>query len=281
MMTMKKDHDVFYPIIINNSCYVGTNKYRYTFPTGSISLKNSAIALNTVDMFYSWYNITALNNNSIFTLAFPSALGRVFYQVKIPDGFYSVDTLNAWFQNFMIDNDLYLINDSGNYVYYAEFVTNPTYYAVQINLYDVPTSLPSGWTAPSGWSFPAVTDKPWIIVGSSNNFGLLIGFSPDTYSAATQISDLTPQMAPVQSVIIQCSMLDNKYANPNTNLYSFSAGTSAFGAMISSSATELVYVDVMDSSISFLEISLVDQNFNPLVFKDPNLVIQLIIKVRE
>jgi hypothetical protein len=279
-MSQKKNHDAYYPIIINDKCHVGSNKYRYEFPRGSVSFKNSSIALNSIDIFYSWYNITTAFNNQIFTLGFPTALGTVWYQVVIPEGFYSVATLNAWFQNWMVLNDLYLINGSGNYVYYAEFVTNPSYYAIQLNLYEVPTALPVGWSKPVAFTFPAVATRPDIVVGS-NGFGTLIGFSAGVYSSASQISDLTPQMAPVQSVILQCSALDNKYALPSTNLYSFSAGTSAFGAMITSSATELVYVDLMDASVSYLEISLVDQNFNPLAFRDPNMVIQLIIKVRE
>lgn len=269
-----------YPIIINNTCYLGGNRFRYTFPQGNVSLRNAKIAVQSINIYYSWYNISSANNNNIFTLAFPQGPGYAYYQVIITDGYYNVSMLNSFLQNFMIENSLYLIDENGDYVYYFEIKTNPSYYAIQINLFEVPTSLPAGYTAPTGWIYPTVANRmPFVTIGADNNFGDLIGFTPGTYNQSSQLSNKTPQMAVVQSVIVQCPNLRNILSNPSTNLYTFTAGNTTFGGLISSNAYELVYADVIDCTISYLDIVLVDQNFNPITINDPNLTIQLIIKM--
>jgi hypothetical protein len=274
---MPKNIESIYPIIINSSCYLGGNKFRYTFPKGSVDFKNTSIAVDNVQLFYSWFNITSNYGNNTFSFDWPTLAGSTTYNVTIPDGFYSVNTLNTWLQNYCIANNLYLISGSNN-VYYIELITNSTYYSIQLNLYDVPSTLPSGYTAPSGFTFPVAPTKP-IFKVLTTPFSKWLGFPIGNYTAASQISSMTPQVSPVQSIILQCSMLDNRFSYPSTNLYSFSSGTAVFGGMISSAANDLVYVDVMDSSVSYFDISLVDQEFNQIQFRDSNIVIQLIIKV--
>lgn len=269
-----------YPIIINADSYQGGNRFRYTFPLGAVSLNKAKIALQNIQIYYSWFNVGPTYNNQIFTLAFPQGAGYTYFRVLIPTGYYNIAMLNSFFQNFMIQNGLYLINDVGDYVYYFEMLANPSYYAIQINLFEVPTTLPSGWTAPTGWLFPTVASRmPFVTIGSDNNFGDLIGFTPDTYNQASQLSNKIPQMSPVQSIILQCPNLRNILSNPSSNLYTFTQGSTAFGDIISSSAYELVYADVIDCTITYLDILLVDQNFRPVPINDPNLTIQLILKI--
>lgn len=277
---MTKTHK--YPIIINSDSYQGGNRFRYTFPLGAVNLNRAKIALQSIQIYYSWFNISPTYNNQIFTLAFPQNAGYTYLRVLIPTGYYNVTMLNSFMQNFMILNDLYLINENGDYVYYFEILTNPSYYAVQVNCFEVPTSLPSGWTAPAGWIFPSVSGRrPFMTIGTDNNFGDLIGYTPDSYGLASQLSNKVPQMSPVQSVILQCPNLRNILSNPSTNLYTFSQGSTTFGDIISSNAYELVYADVIDCTITYLDILLVDQNFRPITINDPNLTIQLILKIED
>jgi hypothetical protein len=268
-----------YPIILNSDSYLGRNKFRYTFPLGSVSLRDAKIALQSINIYYSWYNISAEYNNTIFTLAFPQGAGYAYYEVTIPDGYYNISMLNSYLQSFMVQNSLYLINENNQNVYYFEMLSNPSYYAIQINLFDVPSSLPTDWTAPSGFIFPTTPKKPFVTIGADNNFGNLIGFDAGDYTAASQISTKCPQMATVQSVIVQCPNLKNVLSNPATNLYIFTQGSTTFGDLITSQAHELVYVDIIDCTISYLDIELVDQNFNSFMINDPNVAIQLIIEM--
>ena len=68
--------------------------------------------------------------------------------------FYTIDYFNSYMQQYAIINGLYLINNNGDNVYYTPaFYLNTVSYAVQMLLYTVPRSLPSGWTQPSNWVF--------------------------------------------------------------------------------------------------------------------------------
>ncbi len=165
----------------------------------------------------------------------------------LPNGFYTNSDLNSYLQQYCITNGLYLINASGQYVYYCEFLTNSNYYAIQFNAYSIPTALPAGWTQPANWiGYPAVAYTPQLIVPSTN-FRNVIGFNTGTYPSVQQtttyskLSDFVPQVSPVQSIILSCSLLSNQYSNPRTALYSFSPAGTAFGSLIQSNPIQFTF----------------------------------------
>ena len=182
----------------------------------------------------------------------------------------------------MITNGNYLLNASGNYIYYLEFAANSTYYSIQFNSYAIPTALPAGWSNPASITFPATATTPQLII-ENNAFQQVIGFAAGTYPAATQsttysvLSTSTPEITPTESVIVLCNLLNNKYSVPSTVLYSFSPAGTTFGAVIQSSPTFYSFIDVQDGNYVSFDITLVDQNFNALNIQDNNLVISLLI----
>lgn len=280
--------DSVFPIILNESNLIATsnnNVYEYKFPNGSAEFKGARLALQSVQMYYSWFNISSSRGNNEFKFIHPVAAGYTTYTVTIPDGYYSIPALNSYLQNFLIANNLYLADPAGDYVYYLEIVENPTIYAVQLNTYLVPTALPGGgWTDPSGlFSFPAVSETPQLIVPSTN-FTNLIGFNPGTYPAApsavdySKASDYTPQISPVSSIILTCNLLENVYSNPQTILYSFSPAGITFGGLIDLKPPEYSFVNIQSGTFWTLRVEFLDQLFNPLPIKDTNLVITLLIK---
>ena len=283
---MSKDffNSTLYPLILNNSVQVPgqSNVYRYTFPVGSIFFSKAKIAVAEISMYYSWFNITAAYNNKTFQFIMPTLAGSSTYTVTLPDGYYDVPGINAYLQQFCITNGLYLVNSTGAYVYFLEFKTNANYYAVQFNAYPVPTSLPAGWTNPGGLTFPIASNTPQLIV-NNNNFSLLVGISSGTYPSVVQttnyskLSSFTPQISPVQSVIVACSLLNNKYSNPSTILYSFTSAGVAYGALIDAKPNEFAFIEIQEGSYSYFDISFLDQNYNPLKLNDNNLVIQLLL----
>lgn len=273
---------VLYPIILNSSNLASTstnNVYRYNFPTGAVHFKKCKIAVASVALYYSWYNITAAAGNNTFQFIFPGSGTKT---VTLPDGFYSISTLNTYLQNYCILNGLYLVDGSGNYVYYLEFVTNSTYYGVQFNAYPVPTSLPSGYSNPGAMPFPGVSVTPQLIVGS-NAFQTIIGFSAGTYPSVTQsstysvLSTSTPQVTSVNSVVMTCSLLQNRYANPNTIIYSFPINVT-YGSLLSSDPNQYSFCDVYDGQYTFFDITFLDQNLGQLAIRDTSLLIQLLIQ---
>lgn len=275
-----------YPIILNSSNVVaGSNNsiYRYVFPQGSVKFNKSKVAVASINIYYSWFNILANLGNNTFTYIWYDNTGSATFTITFPDGFYTVDELNSYIQSQMIANGHYLVNSAGSYVYYFELVTNSTYYAIQFNSYPIPTALPGGYTNPAGITFPAVASTPQITI-AADAFRDIIGFNAGTYPAATQattyskLSDFTPQVSPVQSVILSCTLLNNKYSNPSTVLYSFSPAGTTFGSLIQSNPSEFSFVDIQSGNYNTFDITFLDQNFNFLKINDNNLVVQLLIE---
>lgn len=269
--------------IILNSSHVVNNglndTFVYQFPTGSVSFKDDQLAVCQISMYYSWFNINSslYGNNSI---SYTWTDGTVV-NIAIPDGFYTIEDLNAYLQSVMYSNNHYLISSSGSLLYYLELVTNPTYYCIQLNSYAVPTALPAGWSKPGVWALPAVASTPQFTV--SSNFSLIVGMNAGTYPSVVQAttyaktSDFTPQVSPVSSVIMACNLVKNTCALPSTLLYSFSPNVS-FGSQIVIQPPEFSFVDITDGAYTELKISLYDQDLNRMHFRDPNVIILLTVR---
>lgn len=278
-----------FPVIINSSNLVAgtTNQYRFSFPAGSVHFpKGSKIAISNISMYYSWFNITSAYNNNTFQIVFPTSTTPTTLNITIPDGFYSVSDLNSYLQQEFITAGLYLVDSNGDYVYYAEFLENPTSYAIQFNSYPVPTSLPATYTNPASMTFPLVATTPQLVVSSSNDFGLVIGFSAASYPSVVQsttysgLSDITPQISPVNSVITTCSLVNNRLNIPNTVLYSFNADV-GFGSLIRSSPNEYAFIPISPGSYESLLITFLDQRYLALPMRDTEILVQLLVEVPE
>jgi hypothetical protein len=275
-----------FPIVLNsnNADANDTSSYTYKFPRGSVNFKNASIGLSQVNLFYSWRNIDKANfNNSEFDIIFPdgTAPGFTQYNITIPDGNYTIEDLNFYIQKWSIDNNKYLINNTTNRnVYYLELLANPTTYKIQLITYNIPTSLPSGFSQPTNatFSFPTqANQQPSLAVLSNNNFGKLIGFPHGIYFSA--VSSETPQMSPISSVLVRCSLLNNKFSNPNDVIFSFVSGTTEYGHMLSVQNQDIVYSNIPDGLYTHLTIKFVDNQFKRLNIIDTNLIIYLIVKI--
>ena len=211
-------------LVLNSSNVIGNNNntYQYNFTTNSFKIeKGDEVCLSSVCIPYSWFNVTTLNNNKSFRFYFPTGSSTYnTYNITLPDGFYSVNDINFYLQQFCITNGLYLINSSGLNVYYLTMSYNQNYYGVQILELLVPTSLPSGFTAPSNWiGYPTVSRTPYIEILSNNTFGSIIGFSAGNYglNATTDqsfLSNITPNATPVNSLILRCNLVNNDVTFP-------------------------------------------------------------------
>jgi hypothetical protein len=278
-----QDATIFPIILTQNNLVPSTynNVYRYTFP-GSATFKNSKIAVSTVQIYYSWQNVQSAYTNNTCSIIFPVGAGTATVNITFPDGAYSIADLNSYLQFIMIQNNYYLIDASGNYVYYVELVENAVRYSVQLNTYPVPVALPAGWTNP-GWALPAVGNTPQFVVPATN-FRNLIGFAAGTYPSPAQalaysaLSSTTPQLSVVSSVLLGCNLINNRLANPRSLLYSFSPGGTQYGNLIESNAYQYSWVDIQDGTYSTVEITLYDNSYSPLKIIDTNLVIFLLVK---
>lgn len=273
-------------LVVNGTNVDPNNNSRFVFKfNNSQTFKNKQIAITALNIYYSWPNITSNYTNNSFSFTWP--VGPTTVTVTIPDGYYSVADLNSYLQYIMIQNGMYLIDAGGDYVYYMEFVENASLYAVQFNSYPIPTALPAGYTAPGTWpGYPGVASTPQLTV-ANNNFQYVIGFTPATYPAAVQAtnyshaSDFTPQVSPVSTVLISCSLVHSGLSTPDDTIFGFSAAGTSFGSLVNPNISSLVFNDVRDGTYNEMTITFLDQNYNFLPLQDTNLTVMLAVKDKE
>lgn len=266
---------------------INQNIFTYNFPA-NVSFHNKMIALASVNMFYSWWNISEYYTNNTFSYTFPNGAGTNTYVVTIPDGNYSVADVNAYLQFIAVQNKSYLIDASGNYVYYLQLQINQPYYAVQFNSTPLPIVLPAGWTYPAGatWTVPTTTAtaNPQLII--NNGFGKFIGFANGSYpptpnnlgSPYSFISDATPNVNPVSSIIMVTDTSFNKYSATSSSLIAFSPTNATFGGNVFFSVPQYQWIACGNSQRSSISISFKDQFLNDLRMNDPDVTINLLIK---
>jgi hypothetical protein len=270
------------------SSTVNNSVYTFAFQTGYTIKEGATLSVSSIIVPYSWFNITSVYGNNKFTYTWVGA-SPVTYTVTIPDGFYSTADLNTYLQSVMITNGNYLLDSNGNYVYYIEFLTNQSAYAIQLLTYVVPLTLPTGYTNPGSMVFSSGTAyTPYITVPSStttNSFSSLIGFPAGQYPpTATQSTNysyngtLVPNTTPINSVIVKCNLVANNSKNPSDILDSFTFQNTAFGSNGVYMPTFPSRVALKAGTYNQLIITFVDQNFNTIYAKDPNTLITLLIE---
>jgi hypothetical protein len=187
----------------------------------------------------------------------------------------------------MISIGAYLINPSGQYVFYATIVQNQTYYANQIILNTVPTSLPAGWSTPSGFAgFPTTSKTPMIAFPATNSVGTVLGFAngsniivygPST-SNVSQLSIQTPVATNVNSLIVHCNLANNPVTMPSDILDSIPIVDTTFGANINYSPSFEKWISITDGTYNSLLITLTDENNINLVAQDSHSLFTLVLE---
>ena len=152
-----------FTLVLNsgNNFGSGNNTYKYDFLQGNFTIPEGAEAMvANVQLPYSFYNITSSYNNNKFNFHFPVlSSSYAVFTITIPDGFYTTTSLNYYLQQWMISNGFYLVNNSGQNVYYYTIQYNTYQYGNQLLAFTVPTSLPSGFSIPSGLGI-----KPSVVI---------------------------------------------------------------------------------------------------------------------
>ena len=272
-------------LILNSNNSIGINKniYRFNFTQGGVKIKeNTKICLSSLTLPYSWFNISSFYGNNTFSITFPQTGSQPTYNITISDGFYTIDDLNYYLQQFMISNSLYLNNGSTK-VFYISLTYNTTYYSVQAVLTPVPTTLPTGYTTPTGWrGFPTTAATPQLVV-NNNGLGTYLGFNNGSYPTTVQstsqsfLSSKIPVGSTVNSLTIKCNIVNNKLSFPSDVIDSVPINAS-FGSNITYTPSFEKFVACNPGVYNSLDITICDQNFNNISAKDNNSVITLILK---
>lgn len=278
-----------------------TNVFNYNFPTGSVNFQKARIAVQSIIIPYSWLNVNGtVYNNAAFQILMPVHVGgsdvTATLNITIPKGFYTIANINQYIQAQLIAAGYYLVNATSQNVFYIEMVANTNLNNAQLNCYVIPTSLPSGysygttgtWGTASVGSLPTGANQVPQLVTLANNFGSLIGFPasttfPASSSSSTTVSitsSLVPQITPVQSLYVGCSLVRNIYSNP-TNIVANVALTSQYATNIIYNPQEFVWLPVLQGNFPSFQVVFYDQAFNNLPIVDSNLTVNLIVEFEQ
>lgn len=285
-------------IVFNSSNVVSsTNNTRYRFNLAQTSFfkKGSKVAIQSVTLPYSWYNISAsIFANANYSVIFPCSVAggsTKTISITIPDGFYTLSDLNSYLQGIMIQNGYYLVSGSNN-VYFAQFVYNTSLYKIEIDCFPVPIALgiytygttSIGWGASSGtgYGLPATAYTPQVVLPATGGINSIIGFSSGTYPTTQQTttqaftSSLTPNLTPINSLIMLCNLVNNKYSINNQTIFGLTPNT-IFGSNIVINNNNNTFIDIQEGYYNYIDLEFRDQNFNTINIRDPNLCIIMLI----
>ena len=293
-------------IVLNRSNLINNdnNTMVYEFPS-SVHFNDESIALTSVSMYYSWFNISSALGNNKITYTWTELAATTTYTITIPDGLYEISDLNSLFHYEMVKNNTYLINSSGSYVYYFNIEVNATRYAIQLDTYNVPTTLPSGWTKPVGLTnLPTTSFNPIVTFPAS--FNSIVGFVPSTGvfssnenlnnaytpvaspspasfyeskvgSTLSYLSNVSPNVQPNSSLYVAITGIDNKYANPSSVIYSV-VPTVGLGQQIIEKPPNLIWNRLINGFYSSIRLQFLGSDLAPIKLNDPNMTIILAIK---
>lgn len=265
---------------------VNNSTFKYEF-RNSVNLTNKEIALASLTMYYSWFNITSAIGNNKFTYTWRADTTTTTYTITLPDGLYTIADINSYMQSIFIDNGHYLINNTtGDYVYYAEFIYNTTLNQVNINTYPVPTSLPAGYSEPTNWDdYPDNYYNPIITLSSSFNeiVGYTAGYATsDNYGNNTTLnyaSSTSPDLQENEALLITIQQCQNEYTRPYGVIYALTIQNSDADDVIIEKPSQFIFTNIISGVYSELYIRILKaSDYSPAVINNPNMVIVLCIK---
>jgi len=273
-------------LVINSSNLVsnGTqlNHFQYKFPTQWRATAGAKVAVASVSLYNSTFNVDTSRGNNTITINFGQ--GDVVF--TLPSGYYSIDQINDFLQQQFVLNNLYCTSATNNTqnVYFVQLQTNPTRYSAQLTVYQLSES--NTYNPVTGFQFTGFCP----VVTLSNGMASLLGLPPGQYppantddgsqSSFSYVSadyGLAPNLNIVDSYTILCSLIQNPYSIPSNYLTQIPLNV-GFGSLISvNNGSSLVWNDVRPDIYNTVDIYLADQFTNPLQNHDSSFTLTLAI----
>jgi len=269
--------------------------FKYNFINGGFTCRDYEMCVSSITLPYSFYNISNYYSNKTFSLIFPTAATTIQYDVSLPDGFYTVTEINSYIQLYCQSVGAYLVDSSGDYVYFIQLVYNTAYYSVQLLTFIVPTLANIGtYTRPStglystlGTGLPTTSSTPQLVLASTGSIRTIIGFAAGTFPSTTQTSNynisstLTPIGTTVNSIIMRCSLVSNSCTSPSDILDSMPIKDTSFGSNITYDPSFEKFVNISDGTFNNFTFTFADQSLNEIYARDPNVSITLLIRPKK
>lgn len=279
-------------------------------------LVRSEAALASLYLYYSWYNITAQFGNNRISFTWPLNGSTTTVNLVIPDGFYQIDDLNDYLQNYLLQNGYYLLfypsgtvgTGAAEQISYLSFTANNIYYRTTIVSTVMPNSTTgpaAGYAAPTNYAgglgpsaWDAASAQPLLVIPAtpypagdvtadgpvysmSISLGILPGSYPSSVSFGSNFSfngQVAPGIESTNVVNVGLSCVTNWAVSENPNIiYSFSPNV-PFGSQIEVLPPYPIFLPVSDAQYQALVLRLYDENLIPLNMQDANITSTIIIR---
>lgn len=275
---------------INTTHWIpGTNRYRLTFNSPlDLRGKTAHLCMYQYGVYNSTYNISSKLQNNTYSIKW---IDGTIVNCVLADGYYDFNSLNLNIQYNLVKNKMYLQSstNASQVLYYISVSANAIQYAGDININYIPTSLPTGYQIPVGatWTLPAVNTYPQLIL--SDGLRKLFGFKAQNTFPLTQAvptpavnagftSDTYPILSPVFTYLLTCNLVTSIVSSVPTLFYQIPL-TKGFGSLISETISQNNGLTINPSIYNFIEITLLDQDYNSLMLIDPELTISLVLEI--
>lgn len=279
------------------------NKLVYKFPN-SVVFKDKYVAVSSISMYYSWFNITSALGNNKFTFTWTAGVTTTPYTITIPDGLWDISAINNYIQFFCIANSLYWTVSGANY-YPFELLINANRYAVQLNTYYIPTSLPAGATIPAGFPGWPTTAQNTVVtfpsafnsivgypvnfasaanVGGATTFGTATALTnyatKNSLNTISYLSSVAPDIQPNSNILFNMSNINNPYTQPSGIIYSLNSNVGV-GELITEKPPNFMWNRMIDGTYNELRLTFLTPKLQSITINDPNMTILLTIRDKD
>lgn len=269
------------------------SSYTYTFPNGGYTFKDDMIALSSFSNYFSTINISSALGNNIIAFGWPTGDGGVFSVPNIiPDGNYSVASLNAFLQSRMVAGGYYLISQTKPYanVYFINLSLNEALNRVVINTYNLSTTK---YTIGYGAFYRYPPNANWVLSNQSPIFDMIpqinqtlgwgnfVGGLPADLNAPDSvfIAPSSPSLLPLKTVNINCSIVSNRTSIPADLLYAYAPNKDETTLSLYTPQADFVWVPILDGTYNDFKIELRNALDNTIITQsNPQMTLVLYIK---
>ena len=220
------------------------NRFKYDLIDKSdLKNPNKNMALGNLIIHYTWKNVKSTYNNNKFKISAPT-WNEIF---ELPDRLYNISEIQDYIEYIIKKHET--IGENTEILIYANTINNRIVFKIK-----------------SRYKLEVLSKETMKLLGSTK----------DT-TDADKNSENVPRLENVEVVLVHCSLVNNSYQQASRVLFTF-VPTKQYGQLISISPHSLVFLKMMNTEFSEIEVWFTDQNNNALEIED-NVNISLIINM--
>ena len=219
-----------------------SHRFKYTL-IDKLDFKypNKNMALANLSIYYTWKNVKSIYKNNKFKISAPTWNETL----DLLDGSYNIPAIQNYLEYIIKKHET--ITDTAPILIYANNVFNRIVFKIK-----------------TGYKLELLSEETMKLLGITSSI-----IDKD------KNSDTVPKLENAEVVLVHCNLVNNSYQQHSRVLFTF-VPNKKYGQLISISPHSLVFLKIMNTEFSEIEIWFTDQNNNALEIEE-NVNISLII----